>query len=96
MNCETLDDIIAEMRDACGDFTDHEVVDFADRIEAAAKREKVEAVTTAAGQAVKLTNEKWRRDIGNGSAIRTALDSVRIELLKRLAGIRYMGKAVLA
>lgn len=89
MTNETLADILRDMRNPENDYiTNNDLRDLADRLEAAAKREKVEAVALAAGQAVKLTDEKWRRDIGNGAAIHTALDSVRIEMLKRLAGIQ--------
>lgn len=64
---ETLADIAAEMRS--GFMPVMPVYEYlsslADRIEAAAKREKIEAVTLAASQAVNLTNEKWRRESGN-------------------------------
>ena len=65
---ETTADVSAEMRNysnACNDgyHTDYRVVcadmrNFADRFDAAHKRELIEAVTRAATQGVKLTNEK--------------------------------------
>lgn len=77
---ETLADILAEMRDADGDFTDHEVVDYADRIEAAAVRlvreERTEAIDEALAHAEEVRAEKCRNceRTGNATALREALE----------------------
>lgn len=76
-NSKTLTDILAEMRGqselwgrhaVCA--TSQTVSQWADCIEAAAQREKVEAVN--------LTDEKWRRDTGNAAAMREALDKIHL------------------
>lgn len=74
---EMLADIVAQMRDPEGmgytvgntangadisEDTAECMATFADRIEAAWKRERVEIATKAATQGVKLTNEKWRSE----------------------------------
>lgn len=98
MNSKTLADILSIMRseplyNPHGDpalvEANKVLKDYADRIEAAVQREKVEAATKAATEAVNLTNEKWQRDVqrGNGAALYAALDAVRIEMLKRYADI---------
>ena len=67
---ETLADILAEMRDTCGDIADHEVVDYADRIEAAAKREiRDAAMEHAVLPAVCISR-------GNAAAMREALKEI--------------------
>lgn len=85
MNSEskTTEDILREMReyanqlDNDGDTTGADFRDFANQLEEAMKREKVEAVILAATKAVNLTDEKWRRErIGNIAAMRAALDKV--------------------
>ena len=85
MNNETLADIIREMRArAARREISPEVYGLADRLEAAAQREKVEAVTIAATKAVNLTDEKWLRDTGNAAALRRALEDTE-ELLEHFA-----------
>ena len=76
MNNETLADILAEFRKfalrAAEDdklISPESVLLLADKAEAAAQMEKVEAVN--------LTDEKWRRDAGNASAMRAALLRVK-------------------
>jgi len=92
MNYETQGSILAEMRELAESQYDAWLNDpnsapdgrcwserlntLADRIKAAAEWEKIDAVTIAAGHAVKLTNEKWRRDTGNATALREALEGV--------------------
>lgn len=87
---KTTEDILREMReyadqlDNDGDITGADFRDFANQLEAAMKREKVEAVTIAATKAVNLTDEKWLRDTGNAAALRRALEDTE-ELLEHFA-----------
>lgn len=93
MNSEskTTEDLLREMReyadqlDNDGDITGADFRDFANQLEEAMKREKVETATIAAVKAINLTNEKWIRDAGNVVAMREALIEVR-SLLWELMG----------
>ncbi len=96
---ETIADIIAEMRfhaqqniDAEKDKPEYgfltvegrSIQSYADRLEAAHKRELIEVATRAATQGVKLTNEKYANmPIGNSAALREALVRVQ-DWLKRM------------
>ena len=63
-------------RASCYDEDAKYLSQIADRIEAAWKRERVEIATTAAAQAVNLTNEKFANTpVGNAAATREALEA---------------------
>ncbi len=75
---ETSADITAEIRARAGAWTEPALTKYdmtlADRIDAAVKRECIEAATRAATQGVKLTNEKYANmPIGNTAAMHDAL-----------------------
>ena len=71
-------DITAEIRARAGAWSEPALTKYdmtlADRIDAAVKRECIEAATRAATQGVKLTNEKYANmPIGNTAAMHDAL-----------------------
>lgn len=79
---ETSADITAEIRARAGAWPEPSLTKYdmtlADRIDAAVKRECIEATTRAAMQGVKLTNEKHANmPIGNTAAMREALEKGR-------------------
>lgn len=69
---ETTSDIIAEMRR----IRVREFQDYADRLEAAHKREIVEVSTRAATFAINKTNEEWRQKLGDCAKLREALKAI--------------------
>jgi len=76
---ETSADITAEIRARAGAWPEPALTKYdmtlADRVDAAVKRECIEAATRAATQGVKLTNEKYANmPIGNTAAMRQALE----------------------
>ena len=82
---ETSADITAEIRARAGAWPEPALTKYdmtlADRIDAAVKRECIEAATRAATQGVKLTNEKYANmPIGNTAAmherVATALEAL--------------------
>ncbi len=79
---ETSADITAEIRARAGAWPEPALTKYdmtlADRIDAAVKRECIEAATRAATQGVKLTNEKYANmPIGNTAAMHDALAKVK-------------------
>ncbi len=102
---ETSADVLAYLRSVVFAMKVHdammpEVYDIlcgvAFRLESAWKRERVEIATTAAAQAVNLTNEKFARTpVGNAAAMREALEELRSRLSylsPRIIHIRPDGK----
>ena len=69
---ETIADIIAEMRR----IRVREFQDYADRLEAAHKREIVEVSTRAATFAINKTNEECRQKLGDAAKLREAVKAV--------------------
>ena len=101
---ETSADITAEIRARAGAWPEPALTKYdmtlADRIDAAVKRECIEAATRAATQGVKLTNEKHANmPIGNTAAMHDALVAVKKLFAGRLMfqpAIREAHRAVIA
>ena len=75
---EPVTDIIAEMRDATmnGEYDDQTVEDWADRIEAAWKREKAECEAAATSKMLEGSIIIDNRGRGNAAAMRAALEQM--------------------
>ena len=85
---ETSADITAEIRARAGAWPEPALTKYdmtlADRIDAAVKRECIEAATRAATQGVKLTNEKHANmPIGNTAAMHDALEIAKKAICNR-------------
>ena len=78
---ETIADILAGMRDPENDYiTNNDLRDLADRIEAAARREREAAEARQLNECVVVRKEEaseWRKRIGNTASMREALRGVR-------------------
>ena len=73
---ERLADIAADMRgwaELGASVNPSMLLRYADRIDKATLIERADAATIAATQAVNLTDEKWKRDAGDGAKVREAL-----------------------
>lgn len=100
---ETSADITAEIRARAGVWPEPALTKYdmtlADRIDAAVKRECIEAATRAATQGVKLTNEKHANmPIGNAAKMREALSDACYAMFNFLksqnGGYEAMAKAL--